>query len=325
VPEERTQRTEQIRIEGGGSRALALIPILVAVLAFALMVPRATGAEAIPLPVIDERVLVGLAAHDAELAASAQKEPLPGLVRALGSAIRDFNTKQAADSEELVLAVSRNTLTEALPPALGEGMPKIAVLRALQVEAFLAEVRAFERTGKESDELKALGGPFVRRMRFSGWLDDKNRVALDESERRVAFKAAWNGVLGLDARSELALSLDETRVLYRLFLRLPHAPEALRDQLDAARRANPNAKTCADLAVREQLATEAWRLEKIRKLGAIDPAYPKDYAVGVAEFRRGQFVASSAAFRAWLEKHPDGPLSLRARNHLKAAVELGGY
>jgi hypothetical protein len=304
---------------------LALIPVLVAVLAFALMVPRATGPEAIPLPNVDERVLVAAAAHDAELAAKAQREELPGVVRALGSAIRDFNSKQAGDAEELVLSVSRNALNTAILPALADGADKLAILRAVQVETFLVEVRRFEQTGKESTELQAVGGPFVRRMRFSGWVDEKNHIALDESERRVAFKAAWNGVLGLDSRPELALSLDETRVLYRLFLRLPHAPEALRDQIDASRRASPSAKACADLAARERLAMEAWRLEKIRKLGTLDPTYPRDYAVGVAEFRRGQFPAAASAFRAWLASHPDGPLSLRARNHLKAAIELGGY
>lgn len=304
---------------------LALIPVLVAVLAFALMVPRSTAAEAIPLPVVDERVLLAISDHDAAVSAKAQREALPGTVRALGSSLRDFNVKQAQDADEATLSIVRNDLNRGLGPALAEGIDKLVALRAVQVEGFLIEVRRFEQTGQETDELKALGGPFIRRMRFSGWLDAQNHVALDESERRVAYKATWNGVLSLDSHPELALSLDETRVLYRLFLRLPHAPEGLRDQLDAARRAGPNAKTCAELAGRERFGIESWRLEKIKKLAALDPTYPRDYAVGVAEFRRAQFPAAATAFRKWLEAHPDGPLSLRARNHLKASIELGGY
>ncbi len=326
MPEERPQSTEQIRIGGGGGgRALALIPVLVAVLAFALMIPRAAGPEAIPLPLVDGRVIARAADGDRTLAAKAQSEPLSGVVRALGSAIRDFNTKQAEDADELALTAQRAALDAALPAAIADGVDKIVALRAVQVEGFLAEVRRFEQTGKESEELRALGGGFIRRLRFSGWCDAKNRVLLDETERRVAFKAAWNGVVRLDGHPSLALSLDEIRVLYTLYLRLPHAAESVRDQIASSRRANPDEKTCAELAMRERFATETWRLEKIKKLSLVDPTYPAQYAIGVAEFRRGHFAASSAAFRTWIEIHPDGPWSLRARNHLKAAIELGGY
>ena len=38
----------------------------------------------------------------------------------------------------------------------------------------------------------------------------------------------------------------------------------------------------------------------------------------------GRYDASAEAFRAWLDKHPDGPYSLRARNHLKAALAAYG-
>ncbi len=318
---------ETIKVGGGGagSRVLGLIPVLVAVTALPLMMPRAAGAEAVPLPIVDERVLDSAAARDRELAAAAQRDALPGVVRALGSAIRAFNKSQAEDAEAAVLGKEKDALEAALAPALAEGPGKLVALRALQTETFLAELRRFEQTGKESEELAAVGGGFVRRMRFAGWCDAKGRLALTELERRVVFKAAWNSLLALDAHPQLALALDETRALYALFLRLPHAAEQMRADLETARAGHPDSKTCADLALRERVAVEAWRLEKIKKLGTLDPTYPVDYAVGVAEYRRGQYPAATTAFKRWLASHPDGPFTLRARNHLKAAIDLTGF
>ena len=88
--------------------------------------------------------------------------------------------------------------------------------------------------------------------------------------------------------------------------------------------ARTNAKdkvTCDALEAGENLAAEAWRLDKINKLGAIDPAYPLAYAQGVAQFRLGHFEASVEAFEAWVKEHPDGAYVLRARNYLRAALE----
>lgn len=321
---EPSAKTEEIKVAGGSGRALALVPILVAILSFALMIPRSAVPEAIPVPVVDGRVIAQVAARDRALADKVKSEPLPGVVRALGSVLREFNMKQAEDADELTLTAIRGRLNDALVAAVSEGSDKLIALRAVQVEAFLEEVRKFERTGEESEELHALGGGFVRRLRFSGWCTG-HTIVLDEDERRVAFKAAWNGALGLDANPDFAPTLDETRVLYTLYIQHPHAPESARDKIEAARRDNPDAKTCAELLNHERQATESWRLDKIKKLATLDPTYPTDYAVGVAEFRRGQMAAANTAFRAWLGQHPDGPYSLRARNYLKATVELVGY
>jgi hypothetical protein len=46
--------------------------------------------------------------------------------------------------------------------------------------------------------------------------------------------------------------------------------------------------------------------------------------MGVAYYRVGRYDTSLEAFRSWIEKHPDGPLSLRARNHMKAAMAAYG-
>jgi hypothetical protein len=38
----------------------------------------------------------------------------------------------------------------------------------------------------------------------------------------------------------------------------------------------------------------------------------------------GRFDASAQSFEAWLKDHPEGPWTLRARNHLKAALDASG-
>ena len=128
-------------------------------------------------------------------------------------------------------------------------------------------------------------------------------------------------MLAQDRRPELAPTLDEERVLYTFFLRAPHAPEAVRARFDAARRGARDAAACRAIDEGERMAAEAWRATKIRALGAIDPAYPTPFALGVALQRAGEAPAASAAFRAWLDAHPDGPWTLRARNHLRAALD----
>jgi TolA-binding protein len=135
------------------------------------------------------------------------------------------------------------------------------------------------------------------------------------------FKEMWNALLGLESRPAFALSLDEQRALYAFFIGHAHPSKSMRQALDAARRGAHDEKACLGVAEAEQSATEAWRLERIARIGAIDPAYPTEYARGIASYRQGQYKASAQAFRRWLNDHPDGPLTLRAENYLRAAVD----
>ena len=45
--------------------------------------------------------------------------------------------------------------------------------------------------------------------------------------------------------------------------------------------------------------------------------YPTE---GVARYRHRDYEASVQSFREWLMQHPDGPWTIRARNHLRAAL-----
>jgi TolA-binding protein len=94
----------------------------------------------------------------------------------------------------------------------------------------------------------------------------------------------------------------------------------MRQALDAARRGARDARACEAIAEAERNATETWRLERIARIGAIDPSYPTEFARGVASYRRGDYVGSAQAFRRWLDDHPDGPFTLRAENFLRAAL-----
>ena len=300
---------------------LALVPLGVALVLGALLLPRRAAPESVPLPVADHAALARVVASDAELAGRARRDPLPGAVRALGSALRTFHTREAADADTQQLFDARRAVDTALVDVLHDpaGAEPLVALRAVQLEGFMDEVRRFEATGQKSPELDALAGAFVRSLTVEGWCEG-HTIAPDGAVLRVMFKHMWNGFLGLDARAELRPTLDEERVLYAFYLSHAHPSKTMRDALSAARRGAHDARACLALDEAERAATEAWRIDHIARLAKIDPSYPADYARGVASFRRGDFGTSALAFQAWVAAHPGGALALRAQNFLRAAA-----
>ena len=300
-------------------RFLALIPALVGVLLALLLFPHASPPDDVPLPDLDTRKLAAIEHADDARARHAEATPLPAEVRALGDAMRAFDTTEAKDPPHAPWPDLRRAVDEARATALEKGDDAVLDLRAVQLARFLDEVRTWRKTGKESPELDALAGGFVRRMTMTGWIKD-GALAASDRELRVMFKLRWNAVARLDAVPAFAPTLDEMRAFYMFDLLHPHPTQAARDTLAAARK---NAKTRADcdaLAAGEQIAAEQWRLDKIDKLARIDPSYPAAYARGVALYRTAKFDESARAFEDWLRLHPDGPLTIRARNHLRAAL-----
>jgi hypothetical protein len=313
-PTENPARLEEL------SRALRLatVPVGVAILLGMLLLPRAGDADSIPLPIPDATMLAREAAADRDRAAAARRESLPGPVRQLGSAIRDFHRLEIHRDERAVVA-ARALVDDALVAALPGGDEPLLRLRAVQLEGFLAEVHAFERSGAESVELTELAGTFLQAMRNEGFCENHTIVASDAALVAM-FKQMWNTFLGLQERKAFELSLDEQRALYALYL--DHAlptPEA-REALDSARRGAHDERTCEALAEAVTAAVESRRLERIAKLAIFDPAYPAAYARGVANLRRRKFTLAADAFRTWLIAHPDGPLSLRAQTFLRTAL-----
>jgi hypothetical protein len=301
---------------------LALIPVGVAVLFGVLLLPRRSPAGDVPLPMADARALARAVAADHELAVSGRRDPLPGPVRALGSAIRTYHTLEAAQSLE-ALGPARHAVEAAFAEARASGDDALLRLRAIQLEGFLDELRAFESTGVESQELEALAGGFVPSLTAAGWCEGHRLVPL-EPALRTMFKQMWNAFLDLEGKPAFEPTLDEQRALYALYLSSPHPSPRMRAAIDAARRGAHDAKTCEGVREAERGAIEQWRIERIARLEAIDPTYPAAFARGVASFRRADYLAASAAFRVWLTAHPDGPLSLRARAFLRAADDESG-
>jgi hypothetical protein len=298
---------------------LALIPFGAAVVLGVLLLPRRPAPEGVPVPVPDARALATTAAADHELAERARRVPLSGAVRALGSAVRDFHTLEAKEEPDRGLYDAKRAVDEALIEALAGGIEPVRELRAVQLETFLAEIRRFEDTGVQSPELHAVAGAFVRSLTAEGWCEG-HAVAPHGDALRAMFKQMWNAFLGLEARPELALTLDEQRALYAFYIAHARPSKTTRDALAAARRGARDAAACRAIDEAGRVATESWRIERIKRIAAIDPAYPADYARGVASYSRGDFGASAQSFRVWLRAHPDGPLALRAQNYLRAAA-----
>jgi hypothetical protein len=311
---------------------LGTIPLAVALFLALLLVPRRAtpAADDVPLPMADAHELAHSEASDHDLAERARREPLPGVVRAVGSAIRAYHTLEASpdgkDPGRLVRA--RRAIDAAVSDVRADvraagaggdaGDEPLLRLRALELEGFIAEVRRFEATGNESAELGALAGDFIHAMTIAGWCEGHTLLP-SEPALRTMYKQMWDGLVGFEGRPAFEPSLDEQRSLYALYLSAPHPSSAMREAIDAARRGAADAKACAAVREAERAAIEAWRLERIARLASIDPSYPAAYARGVSSFRRADYRGASQAFRTWLDARPDGPLALRAHAFLRAA------
>ena len=306
------------RAELRDALGLALVPVGVALLLGVLLLPRRAAPDDVPVPVANASALSRARATDHDLAAHARNEPLSGPVRALGSAIRDFHTLEGA-ADPSALGRGRQAIDVALAGALPDGDEALLRLRAVQLEGFLKELREFESRGEESDELIALGGRFVHALTIAGWCDGHTLVPT-ETALRTMFKEMWNALIGFEGKPAFQPSLDEQRALYALYLEHPHPSAGQRTAIEAARRGANDPRACDAVRRAEIAATEDWRLQRIARLEVIDPAYPAAFARGVASYHRGDYRASTAAFRAWLGAHPEGPYALRAQSFLRAAA-----
>ncbi len=307
-----------------GGRWLALVPVTIGLLLFALVMPRATEPRDIPMPALDGAALRKTMDADRARAARARDKRLPDDILVLGTAIRGLNRAQThtgADAE-MVVAQARIAVDDAKRALKKESLEDILTLRAVQLDEFLAEVAKFEATGKETPELVDLAGGFIPRMREATWIRG-DRVLLEDAQRRAAYKLVWNAVAGVSG-PDFELSVDEERVLYTFYIAHPHVPEARAAAVEAELAQATDPAACAAAHANEHRLVELWRADKIQKLAALDPSYPTDYALGVAYYRAARYEASIDAFRRWIDQHPDGPYTLRARNHLRAALAAYG-
>jgi hypothetical protein len=175
---------------------------------------------------------------------------------------------------------------------------RLLTLRAYQLSIFLHGLSAWEATGREDPDARAVGGDFVGVAKESGWVEGRTLV-MDDVVRSAFFKRRWAEVTAVND-TRFSLSLDEMRSLYAFWLSNP--PRSSTPHPDAIER------------------TRGWMLSKVSEIAAVDPTYPGDLAKGVLHYQLGDRRAAVVDFRAHLNAHPDGPWTLRARNYLVAAL-----
>lgn len=264
--------------------------VLVAAL---LAAPRATEPLVLPLPEPHRRAIEQSRADDRARMEQVRKSGLSFRVRSVGEALRRFGEAVAHKSADAprVLAGLRALAKDELRE--DSGRPLLA-LRAVQTELFVAATREWERTGRVDTELTELGGDFADLARRSGWLVGRTLV-LEDDERALLFRMRWNELTGLDDTPPFAATADELRDRYALLLR------------------HPSGATPAERAKHQ--------LGYVDAAAALDHDFPAMFARGVLLYRAEAYEAAANAFRAHLAAHPDGPWTLRAKNHLLAALE----
>lgn len=272
---------------------LGLGVIAVGVLSALLVVPRDVPPELVPPPVID-RAEQRLAAAEEAARAVRGRAGLPREIRSVGEALRRFGHAAYA-APELVAQVSAQ-LRRLTAAALGQSGPeRLLELRALQTELFVAAA-ASARSGEPSAAAVELGGGLLATGLRAGWFAPAPRGATQD-ELETLYRVYWSESVGLRAHP-FAPTLNEWRVYYRFLLGRPIPEPPDRDR-DLQR-----------------------KLEYVGALATHDQDYPAHLARGVLLYQAGAPAQSAAELRRHLERSPDGPWALRARNYLAACGAL---
>jgi hypothetical protein len=288
-----------------------LVAIAVAGLGLLLALPQSVPPTELPLPLVPPASLESArtreqarAAHlvrrtsESGAGAAYDLRVAGDLLRQIGRADHDKDREQVGvlrDKLAGTLATIRRT------PALGD--EALVELRAFQEQAFLRELSRWETTGEASAELVEIAGDFLPLAERSGWVRPPHRLILDDAVRGALFRKRFGELTSL-RDGAFVLTVDEQRHLLGFFLLHPPPGGA--------------GPPIADAELRNR-ATAQWLLRKVDELASIDAAYPVAFARGVLLFQMGDPASSALAFRAHLARHPDGPFTLRARNHLRAA------
>lgn len=269
---------------------LGIASVGIAVAAAALALPRPTTPNVVPLPLPDAARLEAERRADAARVDEAKQRGLSFEVRAVGDALRRFGL--ATRERHARQALIRRDLVAYAERALArEGEKPLLALRALQTQLFTGAARRFAETQERNADLDALGGDFVETALGNGWL--VKGTPIDVVAFESLFRARWNDLTGLDAHPAFAVTLDDFRARYAFLLGIESSDGEARGKLQR---------------------------NHVEKIAARDPDYPADFARGVLFFRAHAYEASAEAFRRHLARHPDGPWTLRARNHLLAAM-----
>jgi hypothetical protein len=301
-----------------------VVSVFIAGSVAALVVPRPVEPLEVPAPSVDPEAIARVEAADdadadaVERGSADDERSLDADVRELGSALRAYG-RADADADEGKLVLERQRVAAVVARAVEASPDDVRRLRAYHLRRFVVAVRAWESGGAEPDDLRELGGGFLRMLRRHGWVDEvrgPRRVLMPDAALRVSFKKRWNEVAGLRGPA-LALTLDEQRALLGFLIQSPPGPSGWRPEPadQPPGRSKVPRPTIGSTAFEDQIS-----LKKIDELAAVDPTYPAELARGAVLYRLRRYPLAVEAFRRHLEAHPDGPHALRAQNYLRAAL-----
>lgn len=266
-----------------------LAVVAMAALSALLVVPRQVAPDWVPPPRVDRLEQRHLQQREAERAARA-RAGLPLEVRAVGEAFRQLGRVSSARDASPELA--RSALLARLETARQRhGDERLLELRALQAELFVEALMA-RSDSEPTPERVELGGSLFTLGQQRGWFEQgPGRARRDELA--TLFRVYWADLLQL-RRHPFAPTLNEWRAYYRFLLSQPIR----------------NAETRGhDLQL---------QLGYVAALAREDLEYPSQLARGVLLYRLGSIPRAAEQFVAHLQRQPDGPWTLRAKNYLAA-------
>jgi hypothetical protein len=265
----------------------------VALLSASLVVPRAVPPVFVPPPVIDRLEQRESWDVEAERARRA-RGGLPLEVRSVGEAFRRYG--HAAYANPAVLPQNEAQLRRLAGEAIARGgLERLLELRALELELFQQALRS--GGAEPTPEAIELGGGLLQRGLARGWFEPAPAGA-DPGELAALFRIYWAEVLGLMRQHPFMPTLNEWRAYYRFLLARPTPDGPDRD---------------GDLGR---------KLEYVAALAQHDQEYPADLARGILLYQRGAPAAAATELRRHLQRFPDGPWALRAKNYLAACGAL---
>jgi hypothetical protein len=263
---------------------LGAVSVGIALLTALLAVPRPIEPVDLPMPRVDRREQRLAAERERALAAHWVEQSLPFDVRVVGERLRRLGDAEARGEAR---DADHDELREAVAALRADDQDALHGLLAVQCELFLEALARWDATGNTSRTLDELGGSFARRARAVGlW---NGRLRLTSAERRLVFRLRWLKLAGRLDAARFAPSLNDWRAYYRLLLEEP------------------------------AFFGETSERDAIARLQRLDARYPADFALGVIAFKRGNYAAAANLFDDHLERN--GPWSLRARHHRRAALE----
>jgi hypothetical protein len=249
----------------------------------------------LPLPLVPASELATARRQLLAEAEAAHRRPLPYEIREVGESFRQLG--RLAHAGEPITIERRNRFREILQTARNHhGDAPLIQLRSVQAQLFLASLVDWEKTGVESGELIELGGDFMTIAANLDWVDKKTArhppvLLLDSDERLALFVTRWTDLADIGADGGLRLATAWPLLALRARLRLPLARLGQRD------------------------------IHLVERVERLAPSYPALVSQGLLYVRIGDRARAIEAFQSHLRKQPDGPYSLRVRNHLVYAIE----